>query len=318
MDSSLITFLRLAFPPFSNQEGEWMRTHPVREELGHSKLYMIVQRKAVKFINFDRPFIDGVITFDLKSGEDLIEGVTLDCAQFADEGEEIEVDIHIQREVLAVRDANGVVLYAGTPMKIMHDYWRGDVAFGGLSRFRQFTEFELLYVGISKKEDSFTRLFERGHKSRLAILSNETQMVREARLTDELYMLLFYTEDIGIRSASYGDDLDFEKMNAPTPPKIKQVADAEKAFVRMLNTKYNTVTYPNFPRGKDGLYRERLSRYAFAIDDEIILNAGPNRFRSVATKNMKPWHQGDFIFVKGEDVEIVRPMSRPPRGRKKK
>src|SRR5438270_625761 len=73
-----------------------------------------------------------------------------------------------------------------------------DVEVENLDAFRQFSEFHLYYVGISKKGDSFSRLFNTAHEKRSRILGNEKQLNPTARLTDELTIFLFDIEDLNI------------------------------------------------------------------------------------------------------------------------
>ena len=49
-----INFLKLVYPPISNQEAEWIKDDPeVIAELKNSNLYMIVQRHESKFHLFN-------------------------------------------------------------------------------------------------------------------------------------------------------------------------------------------------------------------------------------------------------------------------
>ena len=48
------------------------------------------------------------------------------------------------------------------------------------------------------------------------------------------------------------------------------IADAEKAFVKLMDTKYNEVKYEQYPFSKDGLYTTDLDRYVYSINEEII------------------------------------------------
>jgi hypothetical protein len=47
---------------------------------------------------------------------------------------------------------------------------------------------DLHYVGISTEQDSYQRLLANAHHKRVAILSNETQYIADARLTNEIYL----------------------------------------------------------------------------------------------------------------------------------
>lgn len=138
----------------------------------------------------------------------------------------------------------------------------------GLQDVLKFTKFDLYYGGISKEHDSFTRLFKSGHKSRLKILSNETQLTPTARLTDEVFIFLFDVEDLGIKVLDEDDSTFLSSLE-----KKRLIADAEKAFISVLNCKYNEVKYKDYPAGRDGLADEGLTRYGYVIDEDITFIA---------------------------------------------
>jgi hypothetical protein len=195
----------------------------------------------------------------------------------------------------------GEPLYWATTDKFLYDLWRKRFPISGTIDLRNLTRYELLYVGISKKQDSFSRLFKNGHKNRTRILSNESQITPTGRLTDELYIFLFDVEDLGISSFEYGDEIELEIAT----PKEWLVADAEKAFVKILDSKYNEEKYENYPRGEDGLFGRGFDRYGYVIDEDIEFVTARRTFRGIHNYFNDPSNHPDFIFTEGETVTVI-------------
>lgn len=63
--------LNLVYPPISNQEGVWFwEDKEVREYVKSSKLYMLVHRKELKFLDVDLKEIPrGIFRFRISMGE---------------------------------------------------------------------------------------------------------------------------------------------------------------------------------------------------------------------------------------------------------
>src|SRR6266542_4551077 len=134
-----------------------------------------------------------------------------------------------------------LISFSGSPPRSCCS--RGMPGLYGLEKRRELATYELLYVGMSKVEDAFDRLLHKPHDKRLRILANEQQKSPGARVTDETY-LLFFTTDV-LRIHTFALDTDFYAEFA-TPPDLHDpriVADAEKAFVRFIDGRYNTVKY---------------------------------------------------------------------------
>jgi len=310
MKKLLLNELKLVYPPISNQEGVWLwEDSEVREYVKKSKLYMIGHRKELKFkeVCF---FPEGfeVISFRLELGETVSPTIKL-CIK--DIMMNLTGDSHIQCEfcdkLIKIKDEHKI-LYWATPDSFLFQYSRNGAKAILESSFdlKVFSHFELYYVGISKENDSFSRLFKQAHKGRLNILSNETQKVKESRLTDELMIFMFDIDSININSVIYGDEIlddeDFyNKFNYHTDDELI-IADAEKAFVKLMNTKHNEVKYLSYPEGKDGLYGECLDRYSYSIDEDIIFSTDAIEFVG-ALGIEKP---KDIIIVDGDIAEIIK------------
>jgi hypothetical protein len=308
---SQIHFLELVYPPISNQEADWLWEDPeVRSEVARSKLYMIGQRQEVFYNAYSVDPDSYAIKFDLVSQGGKLSNVILPLEPNGING---EVEIEIGDKLIRIwhakdHSSRGELLEWLTVDKLLFDYWRGDIHVQGLENFRQFTNFKLYYVGISKEGDSFSRLFANGHKNRAKILSNESQFSQKARLTDELYIFLFDIDPLIITTLTGDSDEAIEDFLFPKPiPKLRLVADAEKAFVKIMQTKYNKLKYGQYPQSSDGLYKSGLTRWVFTINEAITFETDDISMTfgrwMVDPKNP---NNTDFIYVDGENVYLGR------------
>jgi len=305
----LTSELNLSYPPISNQHGEYLLDdEEVREYVKQSKLYMIAHREE---LIFHEPNIlmqgFGVLTFKLKLGEILSPTIkvsikfvfeTMKNHMHRDDGIEIQIG---EKFIRIVNEKTNDVLYWTTPDKFLFDYSRKsiDVEVDDNVDIRQFSTFELYYVGISKSGDSFSRLFDNAHHGRLRILSNESQKESSARLTDELMIFLFEIDSVNINSINDISEMDdlYHQSN-----EIAIVADAEKAFIKLMNTKYNKTKYKGYPNGVDGLFNSGLHRYGYSINEDITFKTDIIEFNGAWGYTEKK----DLIIVEGDNIEIIQ------------
>lgn len=187
-----INILKLVYPPISNQEAEWIKDDPeVVAEIKSSNLYMIVQRHESKFHllneeemyqNFKNDFsikfkyILGNISDDVEINLSILfKEHKIKMEDFNFELELGEKQIRIWKCDIETSERIDVIAWFTTE-KILWDKWHGHPAISGLNNYRQFSEYYLHYVGISKKDDSLTRLVIKPHDKRLRILSNENSI----------------------------------------------------------------------------------------------------------------------------------------------
>lgn len=263
---------------------------------------MLAQRHEVLFENYGVNASNRTFYFDLVCGSLEARNLTIKTDELiADFEGEVEIEIGPQFiRIWDITDKKDEPIYWATTDKLLYDFWRKTISIPKLKNIHAFTTFDLCYVGISKENDSFSRLFGSGHKNRLKVLSNETQYTPNARLTDEIYIFLFDIEDLGVKQLSI-DDLDI-----PEPLNKKQlVADAEKAFIKILDCKYNEVKYKNYPAGDDGLSDVGLTRYGYFIDEDITFIAPKGKIRGVHDIFQVKERYPDLIFVEGDSVEVV-------------
>jgi hypothetical protein len=188
-----------------------------------------------------------------------------------------------------------------TSEKLLWDRSRGISGIEGLDHVRDLMTYDLLYVGIAKKGDTFDRLFRQGHKARMDILANEPQRYPGARVTDEIYLFPFRVEPLLIQT--FEPDHKFTDGDFAGELDRKRIlADAEKAFVSLLKPQYNVVTFNNYPKGVDGLYGAGVDRYGYLIGESVAFDTAHGRIRGARHPAVSFSNEADFIFVDGEKV----------------
>lgn len=304
--------LKLVLAPLSNQEGEWLWEDPqVREIASESKLYMIGQRQELLFDNYGADSDQENFIFDLVCGTDRIDRVLLPLEQFkVPRGWNLVVEmgpkvIRILKTPAGRAGGTPELTHWFTPDRLLFYYWQDGVSVHNLEAFRKFTSFALYYVGISKRGDSFSRLFKTAHENRSRILGNESQIRPTARLTDELMIFLFKVEDLNLDVYTV-EDIDAAAVGTGQPlPAELLVADAEKAFVRVMQSKYNTLTYHSYPKSADGLWNQGFTRYGFAVDEPISFTTPSTSMRGGKMFTDVAEDQADLIFIEGDEVTLL-------------
>ncbi|MGG1639525.1 hypothetical protein [Paenibacillus sp. NRS-1760] len=278
----------------------------VREMVKSSKIYMIGHRQELFFevVNFI-PAAGGLLVFQLKMGEVVSPLITYnirtELEHLLKDDDEIDLEIGPKLIRFTLNGSENVIKWF-TPDFFLFLYWRKQIEVNVYGDFdlRQFTNFELYYVGISKKGDSFSRLFEQAHHGRLKILTNAQTKKYGSRLTDELTIFMFDIDKININIFNTEDDLK-QDMNYVTDAEAV-IADAEKAFIKLLKTEYNEVTYQNFPQSTDGLYNEGLTRYGYSIQENITFYTDSIEFKG----DFDLRAINDFILVEGDSAKVVK------------
>ena len=318
---SQINILQLVYPPISNQEAEWLKDDiEVQAELKSSNLYMICQRSEA-FFTYTHTEIEKNICDDRKfkfylNTQDHTTPGEIDISQLLKlhnvDLEQNEIEIEIGPKLFRFwkvdkTTGNKIDVIAWfTTEKILCDKYHGHPALSGLTDYKKFTKYFLHYVGISKKEDSLTRLVVRPHDKRLRVLSNEEIKNYGSRLTDEIILLFFTVNPLRITQVETDEEFS-ELANGVEIDLIPIVADAEKAYVKVLNSEYNTVKYDAYPKGSDGLYDTGLKRYGYLIGEDISLITETETIEGKYISEAVGWPSTqDFIFINGDEVTFIK------------
>lgn len=313
-------FLKLVYPPISNQEAEWLKDIPeVQEEIRYSNLYMIAQRHESKFIINEHSVIpnfknDFLIKFTYSIG-DFFADVSIDFSTILKyhnvDLDEVDLEFEFGEKLIRIwscqkgSDERIDVIDWFTTEKILYDMWHGHPAIKGFVNLSDFTKYYLHYVGISNKEDSLSRLVIKPHDKRLRILSNESPRAYSSRVTDEIILFFFRVEPFLIHRLE--SDKDFEEFALGTAfDNSKIIADAEKAFVYLLDSKYNAVKYKQYPKGKDGLYNSGLQRYGYTIAEDITFITDTGSISGCFAPEDRIADKSDLILVEGDEVVFYK------------
>jgi hypothetical protein len=174
----------------------------------------------------------------------------------------------------------------------------------GLDNYEDLSIYDLLYVGIASKGDAYDRVVSGKHHARLNIVSQEPMRTAGAHISDEIFCFFFRLETTYIAINANFEDESMEAALAVNPPK-RVLADAEKAFIHLLDPRYNEQKYKSYPRGENGLYGSDLDSYQYSILENLIFNTPNGRFRGGRSPGADPrTNSADFLEVDGDEVSI--------------
>lgn len=310
-----IHYLELVYPPISNQEAEWVKDNPiVKDVIAKSNLYFIGQKPETFFV-FDPGVLQNIpneyrIHFTYKSGDATDSGF-IDIStllQFREVPPDTEIDIELGPKLIRIwaveNGENKEVIDWFTTDKFLFDKSREKPFIIGFENYNIFMIYNLHYVGISKRENSLERLVIKPHDKRIRILSNEHPLNNGSRVTDEIVLFFFRVKSLEVIQYFKEEDLEQFGTNE-LGDFLKIVADAEKAFVKIMNTNYNEVKFKDYPFSTDGLYNTSIDTHTFSIDEDLKFITDTAIIKGVRRKPPK-FPEGDFIGVTKEKVELIK------------
>lgn len=318
---TLTASLRLVHAPLSNQQADILKkvktagAKRLKQRLGEAPIYMIAQRQEIFLENASFDDDTGVASFELVLGDKRLPG-RVNVASLSERyGNPDAPSMRFaQRDnAIFVMDVDekgeSKIVWGGGPDLLLMEAWRKDhdVFFDG--NVREFATYRLLYIGMSDN-GAYQRLINSPHHARLAILTNEWQIRAEARVSDELYFFLFEIEPLQIQMWGPEDEITDEQVQrlfAPDMglPQTNLVCDVEKAFIRMLDTKYNDVKYTNYPRVEGGVFDLGFDSYAYVIAEDITFEVQGQRVDGGYQYGLPSSNEADIVMVRGDDVSLI-------------
>jgi hypothetical protein len=307
-------YLELVYPPISNQEAEWLKGDPeVQQAIDNSNLYFIGQ-KPESFFAYDEAAIEKfdnerVIYFKYLMA-DLIGHVELDLHILLDSRQlpgNTEMDIELGEKYIRIwniTDGKREIIDWLSTEKLLIDRSHNFPYIRGFENYRDFSRYFLHYVGISKKGSSLNRLVIQPHDKRIRILSGEYPFRTTSRVTDEIILFFFHIKSAEIKV--YEDSSEFTPGEHELADHIRIIADAEKAFVKILDTKYNEVKFKDYPESTDGLFTRPIDSLSYCIDEDINFFTKSTSIFGHRKKAPKYQEQGDWIAVTKEDVVLMK------------
>ncbi len=305
-----ISKLELVYAPISNQEAVWLQNDPdVQQEQRASDFYMIGGRREAKFTDIDCDPETHALRFNMRVGDELCDPVSLNLREIPGIAGHDSYWLEAGEKMVRVwdgpvREEGSEVLNWFTTEKLLFDRAHEMPGIDGLPRSRDMATYDLLYVGIARKGDSFDRLIARGHKARMDILANEPQRYPGARVTDEIYLFFFRVNPLVIQTFDLEHEFTGDEFSGELDQK-RIVADAEKAFVSLLQPDYNVVKFRNYPSGVDGLFGAGYDRYGYLIGESIAFNTAHGRIKGACDPRGSISNDADFIFVEGDKVSFL-------------
>lgn len=304
-----MTFLELVFPPMSNQEAHDFKDQPAAEHMKNSDFYMIGGKPKSKFTNVTLDEKSFTISFNIFVGDEQKSSGEISITQLESiarfDGRKLGLSLKEDAiEFLHKKEGVNYIVERFTPENILWFRSRNFNGISGIDNYDELSCYDLLYIGIAKVGDSYDRLIKKGHHARQAILSNEPQRYPGARVSDEIFLFLFRLEPLYITIIG-GDDeigdnyLDFDYQHK------QLVADAEKAFVSLLQPNYNVVKFNQYPKGADGLYDSNLDRYAYSIGEAITFNTAHGKIKGGRSRALGGLtNKADFISVDKKESKL--------------
>lgn len=333
--NAMLSTLHLVYPPVSSFEADVLKDDPQVEALLRTSDFYMIGSRAEALIDAAEISEEAASARLTLSGQDkygntLSASAFLDIARLAASIGGLPETYFVDGGPKYIRFWPGTEEEAGvgesapfawfTTDKLIHDRGRGVPGISGIDNYREFATYELLYVGIAKKTDTFERLFQGAHHARQKMLSREWPRRIGARVTDELILFAFNLQPITFRTLASGDQLTEMSDDVWQAYRKKVVIDGEKAFVHWLDPKYNVTKFANYPKSLDGLYGHGHTRYGFVIAENLTFTSGGTTMRGSwnATLQLFDDH-ADMIAITGDAVELfagredhARNLASPP------
>ena len=308
-----LNYLKLVYPAISNKKAEYIKNDKgIQEIIKNSHLYMIVQEynNELRLLSHNEETQEYFLELNING---IKENCKLNLLKLFDlyDFNENEYDLRIifGRKLIIIEKYNLKtneaieIIDEISAYKILQYKIYGDCIIEGIDNINEINKYYLHYVGISKKDDSLTRLVINPHDKRLRILSMETTNSKEFSLSDEINLLFFRVEPIRI---SIWQDESAEEFLDNTIDYFSIIADAEKALVSSLNSKYNTIRFNDYPKGTDGLYNTGLKRYGYLIGENITLVTDSEIIKGDKFNEYTFGNKADMIFIEGDKTSIER------------
>lgn len=317
---TLTASLRLVHPPISNQQADILKktktdgAKQLKDRLA-APIYMIAQRQEIFLENVAFDEDSGIVNFELVLADKRLPG-SVNAAGLSDllgDPDVASMGVHVDDNAIFVLDIDengkGKAVWGAGPDALLMYGWRNDPYVTLNGNIREFATYRLLYIGMSDN-GAYQRLINSPHHARLSILTNEWQIRAEARVSDELYFFLFDIDPLLIQMWGPEDEITDQEMERLLShnsglPQDNLVCDVEKAFIRMLDTKYNDVKYQNYPRVEGGVFDLGFDSYAYAIAEDIRFEVQGQFVDGGYHFAMPASNDADIILVKGDEVSLI-------------
>jgi len=317
MSLNVFSFLELTNFPVTNYEAELFKeSRWFRENASKSHFYMICSRPKVSFRNVKNDELNSrtnMEMFEIFSGNQLKDSFLLNPEKIP-EIKALEEDAQFfflrhgpafALSKIADPKKNSDIYCNWTVQKLLWERSRNKPWILGLEIFRHFLSYNLLYVGIAPSTNTLSRLIEGAHHARQKILSKEYPIEYGTRVTDEVHILMFEINPLFMQQLQTDEDI-LSSLFIDGYENSPIIKDAEKAFINLLQPKYNTEKYSKYPLGKDGIYDSSFDGYSYSVAENITLNTPSGPFMGARSNSGFPMSDNaDSIWITGDEVKII-------------
>ena len=326
---SIINQLKLAYSPLSNYEFNFLKDDKIIEEIiEDASIYIIAQRQILSFENVISNQKELQLEFEIhqKNNPNILKCKFpyLQEAIGATGDKEIALvintidpnfkkgDFPVNKahglsllEVDTINDANSKFLVWFSPEKFLQNSWNNSFESEIEGDIRNFTTYQVHYVGKATKQGIFKRLT--GHSTLQEILSVEYPFQYGELPTHEISLLLFrFHDNLEIKSFGLNSDIDemvASIMGENRPDQENIFLDAEKALIKAMQPKYNKEMFNNYPVSRDGLYKEKYDSISYTFMDPITLDYSLGEIKGGLTPHLG----GDLIIITdNEEFELFK------------
>ena len=315
--------LRLAFPPVcSYHADELIKDKKVCRSLEKSNLYMMATKPKAVFgewltsLHRNPSDPSGDISSYLLPSDNIIripvrsvdyEGNSV-CVEFKvdldakwrslygtplSNGVQIFIDFDKKNSLLIFsytdpEDHNEKELWWCTPDSMIYDFSRQSQQqmpwLTASDNWRSLSHYRLVYVGISTKQNTLKRLFQRAHEKRQSYLNKYDAAEPGFKNSEELILFAFTAEANAFplnaepRLITSIDDsgafkVDVESFYSEISSDLKKyiIADTEKAIVQHMTPELNSTKYEAYPiKNKDGLSNTPYKQWQHMLGEDLL------------------------------------------------
>lgn len=320
--------LRLAFPPVcSYHADELIKDHKVCRSLEKSNLYMMATKPKAVFgewltsLHRNPSDPSGNISSYLLPSDNIIripvrsvdyEGNSI-CVEFKVDLDakwrslygtslsnrvEIFIDFDKKNSLLIFsytdpEDHNEKELWWCTPDSMIYDLSRQSQQqapwMTASDNWRSLSHYRLVYVGISKKQNTLKRLFQGAHEKRQSYLNKYDAAEPGFKNSEELILFAFTAEAKALplnagpklitSSADFSDfvsrihRVDVESLYSEIPSEHTKyiIPDAEKAIVQHMLPELNSTMYKDYPlKNRDGLSNTPYKQWQHMLGEDLL------------------------------------------------
>lgn len=280
--TNLLSILHYGYPPISAFEFDVLRTDKdVQLALQKSVLYIIAKRPLIQFTNLQLNNEEQSMSFYLSQNDN---SQKLDCKFYVNSFPDF---CNRKLKILAgsfssdPKKIHGIKIYDADTNEFLHwfnaEKFLYSVSHGNFKadingNILDFLTFDVLYVGKCTDENIYKRF--KSHHALQEILIKENIITKDYQNSHELVILPFEFYDNSFikfyNSSNIHEMLSDQQAIAQITSKTIAL-DEEKALIKCLNPKYNSIKYKSYPKSSDGLYNMNIGVITYSFAETLRL-----------------------------------------------